>query len=462
MLSTLATASVLNLFLCVLTIILYYKSAFSYWKKRNIANPKPRLFFGNSQNPIARKSATFEHLKSIYDKMKAQKYDYCGIYVFSTPAYIPLNPEYVKHIMSKDFTHFVDRGMYYNERDDPLSAHLLSLEGQKWKNLRVKLTPTFTSGKMKIMFTILQDCGNQLLDAMEKLSRKPLDIKEICACYTTDIIGSCAFGLDCNSFAETESDFRKYGKKSFELSVQNVLRIIFCTVFPKAAKKIGVKLINPQVSDFFIGIIEATLKYRKEKAIVRNDFLQLLIDLKQAEELTLEEVAAQAFLFFLAGFETSSTTMSSCLYELARNEEIQNKVREEVVQAFFRNDGKLTYESLAEMKYLGQTIDGERLTNINNIILTELILETLRLYPSVPLIQRVCTKDYNIVGTDAILEKGTKVFLPVFALQRDPEFYPDPEKFDPDRFSDENKLGRHPFTYLPFGDGPRVCIGKNI
>ncbi|GJQ83415.1 Cyp6a9 [Trypoxylus dichotomus] len=377
--------------------------------------------------------------------MKAEKHDYCGIYVFTQPCYMPLNPEQIKNIMLKDFTHFVDRGMYFNERDDPLSAHLLSLEGQTWRNLRAKLTPTFSTSKMKMMFSTLFDCGNQMLNSMEKLSEKPLDIKEICACYTTDVIGSCAFGLDCNSFAETESDFRKYGKKAFEVSVMSLLRISFCMITGNTAKKLGVKIIDPQVSEFFMNVIKTTLKHRKENKIERNDFLQLLIELMENDQLKIEEVAAQAFLFFLAGFETSSTTMASCIFELAKNNDIQDKIREEISQVFDRNEGKLTYESLIEMKYMGQVID-----------------ETLRLYPSVPLVQRVCTKDYKIHNSNGVIEKGTRIFLPVYALHRDPEYYPDPEKFDPNRFNDTNKSKRHPFVYLPFGEGPRVCIGQRF
>ncbi|KAI4455252.1 cytochrome p450 [Holotrichia oblita] len=377
--------------------------------------------------------------------MKAQKHDFCGIYVFTQPSYMPINPEYVKDIMLKDFSNFVDRGMYYNEKTDPLSVHLLSLGGQRWKNLRAKLTPTFTSGKMKTMFGTLINCGNQMVESMRKLSEKPLDIKDVCACYTTDVIGSCAFGLDCNSFAESESEFRKFGKKAFAISAQNIARIVFCSSFGNLAKKLGVRLIDPDVSDFFINIVNATLKYRQENKIERNDFLQLLIGLKENNELTTEEVAAQAFIFFLAGFETSSTTMSSCLLELAQNQDIQDKVREEVVQIFSKNDGKLMYDSLMDMKYLGHTI-----------------AETLRLYPTIPLIQRQCTTDYAIRNTDIRLEKGTRVLLPTYALHRDPEYYPDPNKFDPDRFNDEAKSKRHPFVYLPFGEGPRVCIGERF
>lgn len=93
-------------------------------------------------------------------------------------------------------------------------------------------------------------------------------------------------------------------------------------------------------------------------------------------------------------------------------------------------------------------------------IIKFLLLETLRIYPAIPSLNRQCTKDYHIPDTDVVIEKGTKVLISILGLHHDPEYFPEPEKFDPDRFSDENKHNIRPFTYLPFGDGPRNCIGR--
>ena len=89
-------------------------------------------------------------------------------------------------------------------------------------------------------------------------------------------------------------------------------------------------------------------------------------------------------------------------------------------------------------------------------------LETLRKYPPVALLTRKCNKDYRVPKSDIRLEKGIGVGIPVLALHMDPEYYPNPEKFDPERFSEENKNSRPAFTWLPFGEGPRLCIGKTL
>lgn len=89
-------------------------------------------------------------------------------------------------------------------------------------------------------------------------------------------------------------------------------------------------------------------------------------------------------------------------------------------------------------------------------------LETLRKHPALPGTPRVCKKDYKIPGTDIVLVVGTKVHIPIQAVQRDPEYYPDPERFDPERFNEENKAKRPAFSFMAFGEGPRICIGNTF
>lgn len=88
------------------------------------------------------------------------------------------------------------------------------------------------------------------------------------------------------------------------------------------------------------------------------------------------------------------------------------------------------------------------------------VTETLRKYPPLTCLTRECTKDYPIPGTHVNLEKGTQVIIPAEALHHDPQYFPEPDRFDPERFSEEAKSGRHHYVYLPFGEGPRICIGE--
>lgn len=174
---------------------IFFRRKFSYWKKRGVPQLEAHIPFGNGPNPFKIRQPFYLTVKSYYDEFRRQGQKHGGIYITTRPVYMTIDPDYVKNVMSKDFQHFYDRGTYYNEKGDPLSAHLFNLEGQKWKNLRQKLTPTFTSGKMRMMFPTLLACGNQMLEELDRLSKKaePIDIKEILGCYSTDVIGKMKF-----------------------------------------------------------------------------------------------------------------------------------------------------------------------------------------------------------------------------------------------------------------------------
>jgi cytochrome P450 family 6 len=127
------------------------------------------------------------------------------------------------------------------------------------------------------------------------------------------------------------------------------------------------------------------------------------------------------------------------------HQDIEDRLLEEIDVVLEKHDGKITYEGIQEMEYLDKVVS-----------------ETLRKYPPIPNLHRECTKDYKIPGTDVVLEKGITTFIPVLALHYDPKYYPEPERFDPERFNEEEKAKRHHYVYLPFGEGPRLCIAMRF
>jgi cytochrome P450 family 6 len=139
-----------------------------------------------------------------------------------------------------------------------------------------------------------------------------------------------------------------------------------------------------------------------------------------------------------------TSTPTFFLYELAINQEIQNKAREEVFNKLAKYDGKLSYESINAMRYIDQCI-----------------YEVLRKYPTVQL-QRVASKEYKIPDTNITIPTGTSVYIPVYAFHYDEKIFPEPEKFDPNRFTQEEIQKRHSMSFLTFGNGPRSCIGKRF
>lgn len=225
---------------------------------------------------------------------------------------------------------------------------------------------------MKYMFpTICAVAGEfkKLIDNQLSNNMHEMEMKEILARFTTDVIGTCAFGIECNSLSDPNAIFREMGKNIFVPTKYLRPKMMFAMNFPFLAKRLGISLGRADVMEFFLGAVRDTVAYRENHDVKRNDFMDLLIALKNSPDgLTMNEISAQAFVFFLAGFETSSTTMSFAMHELATHPDIQEKARAEVQAIMKKYDGKLTFEGIMEMKYLEQCVNGkQKLRNINQV-----------------------------------------------------------------------------------------------
>lgn len=444
--------------LVLLGVYLYFKLfIYNYWRKNGVQYLKPIVPIGNILNAVIGKEHIGVCFEKAYEKLK--KYRYGGLYTLHKPSLLIADLDLVKIVLTKEFAHFHDRGLYCNESFDPLSGHIFLLSGQKWKNLRAKLTPTFTSGKLKGMFGILKGKGDHLCEILEGHNGEVVEVKDMMARYATDVIFTIAFGVNPNSLDNPKSEFRYYGKKIFEISPVKTALAFFG---PSIMDFFKIPLIDRDSSKFFIKVFTETFDYRIKNNVRRKDFLDYLLQLVnygRLEEddgekskiedsldgkITFLEAAAQAFVFYLGGFETSSATISHCLYELSVHQEIQEKLREEIKLAL-KKHGELNYDSLNSMPYLHQCVS-----------------ETMRLYPALAILNRVCTRDIDLPTTNLHVKKGVDVVIPVLGIHLDPEIYPDPLKFDPERFTPENIATRHSYAYLPFGEGPRICIGMRM
>lgn len=428
--------------------VYFIKRNLNYWKKLGIPHEEPHLIMGNFKG-VRTKYSIGEIVANYYSKFKGSG-PFAGIYVVQRKAVVVLETELVKNILIKDFNNFTDRGMYYNEIDDPLTGHLFFVDGQKWRTMRNKLSPTFTSGKMKFMYPTLLKVADQFTQVLrEKIIEDPIiDIRDMLARFTTDIISSVAFGLEVNSLRNPNSEFPRLGRKTIETQRHNALIMAFIDSFPKLARKLGMRILPEDVHQFFMRTIRETIDYREKNKIQRNDFLDLLFEIKDGlEGMTIEEMCAHMFVFFLGGFETSSSSLSFALYELAQHQDLQERLREEVNEAFAKDtEIGISYETLKNITYIDQIIN-----------------ETLRKYPVVPQLNRQALADYVVPGHPKyVIEKGTMCLIPVLGIHHDPDLYPNPEEFDPERFTPEMVKQRNSVEWLPFGDGPRNCIGARF
>ncbi|PNF23401.1 Cytochrome P450 9e2 [Cryptotermes secundus] len=418
--------------------------------------------------------------------------------------------ELIKTITVKDFEYFTDhRTDFFESRESIWSKPLVILKGQRWRDMRATVSPAFTSSKMKNMFVLVNECSEQLLDFLEQSYQQPLEtgykikrVKELYTRYTNDVIATTAFGLKVDSLKHPTNEFYMMGQDA--TSFGSIKFLIFLSI-PKVMKFLGINLIPGKITQFFKTLVLDTVATREREGIIRPDLLHLLIQAKKgtlheedsAEDqkgakINDEDIIAQSLQFFLAGFDTSSTLMSFVSYLLAIHPDVQTRLQEEIDKTLKKHDGKFTYEMVHSMKYLDMVVS-ESKSEHQNFPKEEAAVETvgaledrygdwhlivghhrqlkkwtqgdetLRLYPPGAAVERVCVKNYTLKSDPPLeLRPGDNIMIPIYGLQHDPNYFPDPERFDPERFSDDNKHNINPMTYIPFGLGPRSCIGNRF
>ncbi|KAG8254052.1 cytochrome P450 6a2-like isoform X1 [Homalodisca vitripennis] len=444
-----------------------------YWSKRGVPNVKRGLLM---QSIIGKKSQN-EAIQELYYTFKGERYG--GFFHAKRPVLMVRDPDLIHRIMVKDFTSFQDRG-FHGGSNDPVTSSLFSLKGQEWRSLRYKLTPTFSAGKMKGMFDQLCKCGDGMIENIKTLARENEDVecKQFLGSFTLDVIASVAFGLEFKPGSPEFNDFVSTVNRIHKnQSPLKFIKIALLNIFPKLSGLIGARPFPKEVGDYFINLTQSTLRYRKENNIMRNDYFQLLMTLKEQEEsgkdvgLTTDPseddtvvnqmqftgkdssqskskmfsdvaISANTFVFLSAGTESTSSIISMILYELSQHQDIQQRLQREVDSAL-KSQGGWSYQTIKDMTYLDQIVQ-----------------EAQRLYPNFVNLQRVCVQDYIVPDSDLVIEKDVLVYIPHYSLQRDPQYYPDPELFKPERFDDNNF--KPSSTYMPFGDGPRICIAMRF
>lgn len=288
----------------VITLIYFWiRKRFAYFEDNGFLFVKPVIPLGNLKG-VGKEFHLVYKVLEYYKKFKGKAPAF-GMFFSINPVVIITDLEIAKHVLVRDFDAFRNRGLYHNKRDDPLGCHLFTIEDAEWKNMRQKLTPTFTSGKMKNMFeTVVKVSDLMIKKLQQNQSSEVVEVKEALSEFTTDVIGNVAFGLEMNSIADPDALFRKMGKKIFKQDTNLQLKVFLMTSFQKLALKLRMRFVPEDVSDFFLKTVKETIDYRTENNIERNDVMDLLIKIMNkegSEAITFEELAAQCFIFFAAG-----------------------------------------------------------------------------------------------------------------------------------------------------------------
>ncbi|KAF0303197.1 putative cytochrome P450 6a13 [Amphibalanus amphitrite] len=356
----------------------------------------------------------------------------------------------ISDITVKDFDYFVDKR---NRTFSPVFARMLPfLQGREWREKRAEISPTFSSGKLKTMLPLFLRTADNLSrflgEEMTTTSAGAVNMKDAFGRYTMDNIASCSFGIDSNSFENRNTELTRQASAFFKKpGVYGKFRALCILFLPKWISGL---LPDPyaEVKSFFSQVTEATIRNREATEATRHDFLQLLLETRNKSGrrcFSTDDIVTQSLLFFLAGYDTTANLLTFAACALATVPDCQERVHRELDATLDCHGGRLSYEAVSELCYLDRVLD-----------------ETLRMYPSLFHMERICTRPYTLPGTDVTIPAGTIVQLPLLPVHRDARVYPEPLRFNPDRFLPEERQRRHPGAYRPFGAGPRGCLARRF
>ncbi|XP_055417977.1 cytochrome P450 3A28 [Bubalus kerabau] len=428
-------------------VLLYVYGTYSYglFKKLGIPGPRPVPYFGS----------TMAYHKGIpeFDNQCFKKYGKMwGFYEGRQPMLAITDPDIIKTVLVKEcYSVFTNRRIF-----GPMGImkYAISLAwDEQWKRIRTLLSPAFTSGKLKEMFPIIGQYGDMLVRNLRKEAEKgsPVNMKDMFGAYSMDVITGTAFGVNIDSLNNPHDPFVEHSKNLLRFRPFDpfILSIILFPFLNPVFEILNITLFPKSTVDFFTKSVKKIKESRlTDKQTNRVDLLQLMINSQNSKEIDTHkalsdiELVAQSTIFIFGGYETTSSTLSFIIYELTTHPDVQQKLQEEI-DATFPNKAPPTYDALVQMEYLDMVVN-----------------ETLRMFPIAGRLERVCKKDVEIHGVT--IPKGTTVLVPLFVLHNNPELWPEPEEFRPERFSKKNKNSINPYVYLPFGTGPRNCLGMRF
>ncbi|XP_046382837.1 cytochrome P450 4C1-like isoform X2 [Ischnura elegans] len=350
--------------------------------------------------------------------------------------------------------------------------------GDKWFTHRKLLTPAFHFKILEEFIPLFLEKSLSLVDKLriEAASGKSFDVVPIISMCTLDLICESAMGVKLNPKDKSQQEYvaaiYTLGDIVYYRSMRPWLFSDFMFSFTKKSKqqekalkvlheftesaireKKNLYLLrknndNENSRDFDESDSEEQLKIRKKRKV--KAFLDLLIELSvEKKVLTDREIREEVDTFMFEGHDTTSMAICWILFTLANNPDVQEKAWKEV---------KEFWEYRTKMEKEDRSYQSNIFTDMP--YLERCIKESLRLYPSVPVISRKLSEDLQMGGY--LIPADTIIHIHVSNIHRNPSIYSNPDSFDPDRFLPEAVNTRHPYAYIPFSAGPRNCIGQRF
>jgi cytochrome P450 family 6 len=430
----------------------------NYFERSNIPYLKSVPLIGALSDAVFNKTGIFENIQKIYNTPELKNEPFFGIFLFHKPAIFVKEPELIHRICVNDFNNFSNRYASSGTHDPIGYYELFACKNPLWKFLRSKFTPFFSSVKLKASYYLLEKNSirfSQYIDERTENGKVELNLKYICDLLYIDNISSIAFGVEAHSLDNVDAEIQKVFRTITDSTFKRGIEFSATFLIPIVMKLFRLKTYGSFVTNFIYKFIPEVINERIKSGQKRNDIIDVMVELKKEDkskheiELTDDMIYAQAAVITLAGFETSSSTTSFTLYELSLQQSLQKRVRNEIKEMLLRHQGKLEYESVSNASEMP--------------LLHQVIKETLRKYAVVPILDRICTKEYSLKPySDFVIPVGMPVVIPIYPLGRDEKIFEDPLAYNPDRFDPENLKNYHPGTQVSFGIGPRNCIGERL
>uniref|UniRef100_A0A4D5RJP9 Putative cytochrome n=1 Tax=Ixodes scapularis TaxID=6945 RepID=A0A4D5RJP9_IXOSC len=463
--------------LCLLASFLlllwrWRRRTFAVFEGTGIRGPEPNLISGNFYQFWTK------DMQAVLESWASRYGDIFGFYNGDAPMVAVKDLDLLRRVFVSDFKNFCDRGIVFRlVGENPAVRSALSVAtGHRWKEVRRCVAQAFTTSKLRPLVPGMEAAVDEFLDILREKAadgQREVDVCPLLDRVAFDMVARTAFGVKLDVQRKPEEPLFQESKL--------LLRKSLSGIFNKLAQFFsGVKgllpilmfledLFNTQAFSALAKLSEPIIQHRKQNpTLARPDLMQHLLDaeitkqddpdvVQQGDQspdrrrtppaekgrMSIEDAASNAANMLQAGFETVSLTLSFCFFRVAKHQDIQDNVREEVISVLAKH-GALNYEAISELQYTSQVLN-----------------ETLRVHgPVTAFTSRMTNQDYKY--QDVLLRRGFSVIACSHLVHKDPNLWPEPDKFDPERFSPEQSSSRDPLCFQGYGMGPRICVGSKL
>lgn len=438
----------------VLSILYWFcTKTFDHWKTQNVPSvPNPRPFFGHFLPVISLKENLTSFIYNVYQQTDASM---IGLFRLRKPILLIRDPELVKSVFQTNFNNFRVNALKLSESNDPVLVKnpFFTADPHLWKVRRARTGSQLSGNKLRQLFGIAEEVSSKMCQFNDRKIKEngnyfECELKEFFVKYTGEIVANAAFAIQGQSYEDNPDrlSFAVIAKSLFKPTLINGINQAMLFYFPEISSVLGLSILQKSTDNYFRENIKLILKERKQSNVAPKDFLQSSIEANGIDDI--DSIIGDAIIFYGDVYETSSTTLAIIIYYLSENEAIQNKLRTDILLKLQATGGAVNYDSLKSMNYLDQVIQ-----------------ESMRILTPAGTLMKVCTEEITLKGSDGLtcnLKPGNLVYIPLMGLHLDSKYWPEPHVFDPERFAPENQAGRNKFTYVPFGEGPRMCVGMRL